>query len=192
MRLIELTCPRCGASITRGINGRIATCEYCDNQFFIEGEIPGSIPENAQRANEQPKAAAPSSDVPIEQYAEELCKKFLANNDAAVFEDTPKTRIGLGIKNGDTVFLIHDDTLFHSGKNGFAITNRGLYCREIMEKTMFTDWDTLRLSSAPRVDGSCICCGGRKVVYLTGKEGLLHGELLNLYKELYRHVGGEG
>ena len=84
MRLIELTCPRCGASITRGINGRIATCEYCDNQFFIEGEIPGSTPENAQRSDEQPKATAPSSDVPIEQYAEALCKNFPANNDAAV------------------------------------------------------------------------------------------------------------
>lgn len=40
-------------------------------------------------------------------------------------------RYHLGIKDSDEVYLGHDDTLFKTGKNGFAITRNGIFSRQI-------------------------------------------------------------
>jgi topoisomerase-4 subunit B len=51
-------------------------------------------------------------------------------------------------RNGTLVSFIHDDTLFKSGKNGFAITERGIYCRPMGEAALFYTWD--KFSNLPK------------------------------------------
>lgn len=59
-------------------------------------------------------------------------------------EDTLLTlRERLGVPADLQVFLAHDDTLFHSGKNGYCLTPDGIYCRELMEKPHVVRWRAL-------------------------------------------------
>lgn len=46
-----------------------------------------------------------------------------------------KLRKNLHIPEEDEIFLAFDDTLFRSGKNGFAVTSSGIYHRSLMEKS---------------------------------------------------------
>ena len=46
----------------------------------------------------------------------------------------------LGIPSGEAVRLAHDDTLFHSGKNGFALCDTGIYCKELSGPAYHITW----------------------------------------------------
>lgn len=73
-----------------------------------------------------------------------LCAQFLANQDPKQFLVSDELIIGLGI-DADDIYLAHDDTWFKSGKNGFAITSSGIYCRNIMEReSVYTTYDELK------------------------------------------------
>lgn len=48
----------------------------------------------------------------------------------------------LKIPVGESLYLAHDDTLLASGKNGFALCSRGIYCKRLDEDPQFTDWLT--------------------------------------------------
>lgn len=65
-------------------------------------------------------------------------------NQGAFREDTlPALRERLSIPAGQKVFLAHDDTLMHSGKNGYCLTTDGIYCRELLEKPHVVKWRAL-------------------------------------------------
>lgn len=186
MQLLDLTCPSCGASVANRLSSRRITCEYCGTTFLVDGENFDEFMEEMPEVMEDD----PLSGLSISRFAEEVCKEFLANNDQSYFKDTPKVRTGLGIHDGDTVFLIHDDTMFHSGKNGFAITRQGLYCRGMYEAADFMDWDTFGKASAPEENpDNYISCGTRKVCYLTGNSSLFNDGLIPLYQRLHRQAG---
>lgn len=53
-----------------------------------------------------------------------------------------KLRSSLLIPEEDTVFLIHDDSLFRNGKFGFALCSSGIYYRDLMESATYVDWQT--------------------------------------------------
>lgn len=62
-----------------------------------------------------------------------LCNKFLSSHKASLFQCSPKLKATLGITNMDDsdIYLARDDTVLKTGKNGFAITRNGIYCREM-------------------------------------------------------------
>lgn len=77
-------------------------------------------------------------------HIKELCVHFLACHDTADFSTSNALITGLNI-DAKEIYLAHDDTLFKSGKNGFAITSSGVYCRDMMEsKAVHTTFDELR------------------------------------------------
>ena len=51
----------------------------------------------------------------------------------------------LQIPRGEEVFLIHDDTLFGTGKNGFALAQRGIYRKEIFGSPELVTWQNFLL-----------------------------------------------
>lgn len=48
----------------------------------------------------------------------------------------------LQIPEEDEIFLAHDNTLFHSGKDGFALCTSGIYCADIMKERSYMSWET--------------------------------------------------
>ena len=64
-------------------------------------------------------------------------------------------RNALGIPNDDEIFLAHDDTLFKSCKNGFAMCTSGIYCRDTMEKeSNYLSWDGFAKATEFRLVGA--------------------------------------
>ena len=62
-----------------------------------------------------------------------LCELFIKEHDASQFDVSYKLKCGLGIQDCNKIYLAHDDTLFKNGKNGFAITSDGIFCRVFLE-----------------------------------------------------------
>lgn len=185
MELLNMTCPSCGASVTDRINSRRVTCAYCGSRLFLDGEGADGFLEAAEAAQEDEALSGLS----MPRFAQQACEEFLARTDQASFKDTPKIRAGLKIGDGDTVFLIHDDTLLKSGKNGFAISRKGIYCRGLYEEADFLDWAAFaKLDEPTEKTGGYIACGQRNVGYFTGSADI-KGELLALFRKLHRHAG---
>ena len=74
--------------------------------------------------------------------------------------------------NDENVYLTHDDTLFKNGKNGFAITNRGIYCRGMFQSyNSFTSYKELsKVSFFYTSNGEIFSNTGDKVAYITGSK----------------------
>lgn len=80
----------------------------------------------------------------IEYMCEELKKKLYK---AREFEVTDNFKMTMGIAD-EKIYLGHDDSLFKNGKNGYVITNKGIFCREIWSnKTIFTSFTDLANTS---------------------------------------------
>lgn len=194
--MIAINCPACGGAYDGHITSRFITCEYCGTRFALskdelddlgfvdadqdgfddnEGEL-GAIDDDGSFAS-------------MSEYAGEKCEAFLAAVDTSYFESSAKILRGLAVKDGHEVFLIHDDTLFKSGKNGFAITSGGLYCREMGERSgHFVSWDTFAAGGMPELDDSYIRQNGTSLCYFTDNNDLREGKIMQLYRQLYAHA----
>ena len=128
-----VVCPECGRE---RVSINAAACPECG--FPIAEHFKNQAVSSGKQE---------SSDTPdIYSEIKRLCKEFLENigEDANQFKYTPKLKKGLELPDDAVVYLAHDDTLFHNGKNGFAITNLGIYCRDMMGETVFTSLEELR------------------------------------------------
>lgn len=76
----------------------------------------------------------------------------------------------LSIPDGDEVFLMHDDTLMSNGKNGFAITESGFYCKELFENLSIIRFKDLDVDDEVKQGNSTVYINDTKrtVVYLSG------------------------
>ena len=184
MQLLDMRCPACGGVIDQRITGKIITCEYCGSRFALDDDEASAFIESPDDEYEN----EPASSLSMVDFAAEACEQFLLRSGKEdSFRSTQKILRGLDVASGDDVFLIHDDTFMKSGKNGFAIADSGLYCREMGEKATFHDWATFAKLDAPELDGCYIRCNGVAVCYFTDDNDLLPN-LLDLYQRLYRHA----
>lgn len=107
-----------------------------------------------------------AGDISDEQLARSA-KDFIQRYDQKVIRGIVRGNIetvskGLNIPEGAEIYVHHDDTLLESGKNGFAITDQGFYCRELGKQPVFTAWRTFFANSL-EVDPSAqynqtFCC----------------------------------
>lgn len=74
---------------------------------------------------------------------EEICKNFLSDKENSDINtvDNGKLRKTLKIAEEEAVYILHDDSWFGRGKNGFAITEKGIYCCELLEHAKFVPWE---------------------------------------------------
>ena len=197
MQTIAVNCPACGGAYDGRITSRFITCEYCGTRFALsrdELEALGFVDADGDGFDDNDGAFAEANDAdvssaPMPEFAQEACQAFLNGTDKSRFASSDKIVRGLGINAGDEVFLIHDDTMFKSGKNGFAITRRGMYCREFGEKTArFVSWEDFAKGSKPKLDESYIRQGSVSLCYFTDDNDLRDNELVALYRQLYNHA----
>ena len=191
MQTIAISCPACGATFSGPLTGRLITCEYCGTRYSLsKDEFEDLGLADAGDADE-----APADDyvddgmAPMDEYASERCKAFLKRADQSSFASSGKILRGLTIPDGSEVYLIHDDTMFKTGKNGFAITRDGLYCREIIERSShFISWKDLAEGDELELDDSYIRLDGMSVCYFTDDSDVLKDGLLKLYQKLHNHA----
>lgn len=194
MRAILINCPSCFGRYDGKVTSKFLTCEYCGSRFALgeeelealgisdgNGGHDDDYEDNGYEYNEGDDLL----DVVQEEVEDCLCRVDRGN-----FRSSQKILNGLGIdENEEDVYLIHDDTMFKSGKNGFAITSEGLYCREMGERHVnFMSWEDLaKTRYAPVIDDSYIRIDGQSVAYYTDGSDDLE-QLEDLYNRLSSHA----
>ncbi|WP_374124989.1 tetratricopeptide repeat protein [Leptotrichia hongkongensis] len=102
---------------------------------------------------------------------EERCSDFVWNNFKKFKYNDYKIVLEFGISD-EKVYLTRDSTLFKNGKNGFAITNRGIYCRSMFES--YNNYTSYKKLSRARhfyaTAGEIYTSEGDKIAYLIGSD----------------------
>ena len=187
MRLLSMRCPSCGGIIDGGAMGGVVTCEYCGSRFALDEEEANVFAKSMSPESEDEIDDGESSSLSMTESAEQACSAFLAHRDnGSSFRSSTKIIRGLNIGD-DRVFLIHDDTFMKSGKNGFAITDRGIYCRDMGEDPDFVSWSEFGKMAKPHLEDSHIYSNGITVCYFTDSSET-RPYLLELYEKLHRHA----
>lgn len=117
----------------------------------------------------------------------EICLKFLSYEENKGIDTGRKDNIIniLKIPSGDTIYLIHDDSWFKRGKNGFAITDRGVYVKDIGEAADFVPWEEFRKCKNIESKSCYVTADGRKIAYITGGDRL-RSQVERLFITIYK------
>ena len=180
MKLMK--CPACGASIQGQVTSRVVVCEYCDSQFILDEDTAEAL-IGASEVDEYEEYYGQWDS--MAHFAADACDELFNDLGDGYFSVTNKIYDGLCIEEDEDVFLIHDDSMLGRGKNGFAITENGLYCREMSEKApLFLDWDSFSQYDQPYIDGSYIRVNDVNICYYTDDSDLIP-YLCEFYNILY-------
>ena len=119
---------------------------------------------------------------------EEICQNFLSYEDLQHINTGQKDNIinKLKIPADDKIYLIHDDSWFKRGIEGFAVTSRGIYSRQARCQEVFISWKEFKECTEISIKRSRDAILLDKKEVFTGFYGILHIELLfiALYKML--------
>ena len=198
MKIISVNCPVCNGFYGGAFTSRFITCEYCGSRFALsKDELTALGFEDADGDgyddNDRPnkfKAAIPTYAGPLYQDARDQCSEFLdkAKSNQSKFRSTSKILRGLDITSDDDVYLIHDDTMLGSGKNGFAITESGIYCRELGDASAhFVSWDDFKDAERPEIDGSYVRQDDVSICYFTDNKRLCN-KLCDMFQRLWDYA----
>lgn len=95
------------------------------------------------------------------------CEVFMITHDRSQYEASYKLKDFFDILYED-VYLGHDDTLFKNGKNGFAITENGIYCRQFLGSyTNYVSFEELANVDNIYINGSEIYADEKIIAYIT-------------------------
>ena len=116
----------------------------------------------------------------------EICQKFLSYEENKGIDTGRKDNIinTLKIPSGDTIYLIHDDSWFKRGKNGFAVTDRGVYVKDMGEAAGFVPWEEFRKCKNIESKSCYVTADGRKIAYITGDR--LRSQVERLFITIYK------
>lgn len=197
MSYLILKCPACGGKYSGPITSRFVVCDYCDTRFALTKDdlkAAGFRDEDGDGIDDRElfdeNAAFTFDEGAFLEYAEKACKRLLEDlgSDAKEFKSTRKIVNGLGLRESDDILLIHDDTLFKTGKDGFALTRDGIYCREMGDDAAhFVTWDKFAHGKRPAEDRSYVRQGAMSISYFTGNDGVKE-ELLAFFDKLWRYA----
>lgn len=101
-----------------------------------------------------------------------ICNLFESQMDIPNDAGSEKLKKGLNISDGTIIYFAHDDSIFKNGKNGFAITNKGFFVRQMFKKAVFysnesliSDSHTYKISR-----GEGIFVDDKLLLYFTGSD----------------------
>ena len=117
----------------------------------------------------------------------EICLKFLSYEENKGIDTGRKDNIinTLKIPSGDAIYLVHDDSWFKRGKNGFAVTDRGVYVKDIGETVDFVPWEEFRKCKNIESKSCYVTADGRKIAYITGGDRL-RSQVERLFITIYK------
>ena len=186
MKVIIANCPACGGRYDGEITTGILTCEYCGAKFALDSDeremLDYSDEGNYEEEEEEEEIQS------MDEFASEACERFLSMVGTDDFKRSDTLERKVGVEDFETVLICHDDTIFKTGKNGFVVTDYGLYCLEMGEsEPNYMHWGTLCECHKPYIEGSYVVVDGMKVAYYTGNDSV-RDEICSLYRKLRKHA----
>lgn len=121
-------------------------CEYCGSQFL---EHKANCPNcGAQIQINQNPANAGVPSAASEKAIREICEKFEGDDDLYYADSINAKRLRAArthfkIPANEKIWLVYDDTVFGSNKQGFAVCQSGLYWKNdwsVTTKRNFLSW----------------------------------------------------
>ncbi|MBR3158980.1 MAG: hypothetical protein IKF14_07720 [Atopobiaceae bacterium] len=195
MHMVTTNCPACGGVYGGRVTSRFITCEYCGTRYALSNDelkrigFTDADGDGYDDDDQLPdKYEEDISTDPLPVFARDVCAEFLDDHvGGSSFNSSRKILRGLDA-DGEEIYLIHDDTMFKTGKNGFAITRSGIYCREMGDKSAhFVSWEKFTQSKCPKLIDSYIRQSGTSICYFTDSEHV-RDDLLDLFVRLWRHA----
>lgn len=131
------------------------------------------------------------------EVAKRFCDSFLATHDSHYFQRSmsDKLKRGLGIPQikDSEVYLAHDDTIFKTGKNGYAITKQGIYFRDMLKKAECLSYKELAeidyiYRDFADDDGLMIHADGYVIPITIPNDDDVQKDLLNLFQNIAKAV----
>ena len=122
-----------------------------------------------------------------------LCERFIAafGEERFLLKGSALVR-GLRLPDDEVIYLGHDDSLFHNGQCGFAITSGGIYCRMFAEKKVrHLTFDALGRDSTAHFIGDTLYSCGEPVAFISGADRELKDALIELIEAIQKIVKGE-
>lgn len=120
---------------------------------------------------------------------EDLCKAFYETQDPYHYNGMKmpeKMKKYFDIPEDETVYLSHDATLFSSGKDGFVITNRGVYINKSFEnKLYFVPFSDFNDTPTYTWDISELYANDILIAYASGLDDNEKAALVNLFTDIF-------
>lgn len=170
------------------IGGIVLTVGGAINALIWGRMFAGQISQTTARNQTQQTRLDAAELGPMGVFAQQACYKYLKGMaKPEQYKVTKKLVKGLGIEAGEHVFLGHDASMNFNGKEGFAITERGFVCRDLLEKRAARmSWAELAQAGEPQLSGNYIVAGQTKIVYFSDEAGKGPNKaLVTLCQDLY-------
>ncbi len=158
MEIVSMTCPNCMGPI-KPIGGGYGKCEYCGAKFKLAGEEAA----NAEAFDEEEEEEEDDFDAAAE------IEDYIGSRDCPPLKDMTDVWYGsrlkqdpgkvdaaykyLGVPSDGDIILIVDNTLFHNGKKGLAITDYGIYLRDEDDDMESYTWEEFWDADVDPLDG---------------------------------------
>ncbi|WP_195454927.1 tetratricopeptide repeat protein [Turicibacter sanguinis] len=112
------------------------------------------------------------------------CKTFKNAHDSSSYDESYKLKSVFHLLD-EAVYLAHDDTIFKNGKNGFAITVCGVYCRCFMDSyTTYVSFIDLAYANCIYIKDSKIYADENPVAYISGVSNNEREDLKVLFEQI--------
>ena len=162
-----------------------------DNKNYIGSLSPASLPpwmlhKNYTESSKWFELAKKQGSV-VTDAVEIICKIFKNGQKESIYRVSDTLKKTLSITENEKVYLAHDDTWLKTGKNGFAITEEGIYCRGLgipKEAPLhYTSFRSLALCEQIHYgDEACyIYADEYLLAYITGEE---KKDVLSLFEKI--------
>ena len=125
-------CPNCAGQL--GMEGNKKICPF-GAEFEIDTYEADEVKETKTSYIIQEEKKIEITPEDKEKRIKDICAEFIKCHGSEEFKITEKLIKEFKIPFGEKIYLAHDDTLRHTGKNGFVITENGIYGREIFDPT---------------------------------------------------------
>ena len=140
-----------------------------------------------QSKAQKPKRNAREARALTEEELAALVPDFLAGYDAVFLNELRcegnmvNFHAYLSIPASATIYLAHDDTILHSGKNGFALCSDGIHCKDFSGGAAVTKWSEFASGTLRGTSNNVYLSGPaiheRVVSYYTGDDRIRSGVL---------------
>ena len=117
-----------------------------------------------------------------------ICTTFKNTHNSSIYDESYKLKSVFHLLD-EEIYLAHDDTIFKNGKNGFAITVCGIYCREFMESyTTYVSFIDLACANCIYVKGSNIYADENLIAYISGISHEEREDLKGVFEKIAKLV----
>lgn len=134
MRLERICCPDCNGKIKYIGNGR-GYCERCSAVYdLMEDDNYNDIEQYVIDFFEHAYAENPKADLGEYRIGKSACKFNMSKKRISRLIDI------CNVPSDETPLMLCDSTLFETRKEGFVLTEKGIYCHNFLENTIKYDW----------------------------------------------------